>query len=85
MSQTLPSTQTEVMNLPRNHYLSVLVHENDQVMAFFNEAILYDYAAVVLEEAKVEGYEKLGLVNICHKAIQNCYMFYRESTETKLK
>ncbi len=66
MSQALPPTQAEVMNLPRNHYLSVLVCENDQVMAFFNKARLDNDAAIVLEEAKVEGYEELGLAYICH-------------------
>ncbi len=71
MLQALTPTQAEVMNLPRNLYLSVLVHENDQVMAFFDEAILDDNAAIILEEAKVEGYEELGLAYICHIAIQN--------------
>ncbi len=42
MSQALPPTQAEVMHLPRNHCLSVLVCKNDQVMTFFNKAILDD-------------------------------------------
>ncbi len=54
-------------------------------MAFFNNAIPDDDTAIVLEEAKVEGYEELGLLYICHKAIQYCYMFYNKSTKTKLK
>ncbi len=54
-------------------------------MAFFNNAIPDNDTAIVLEEAKVEGYEELGLLYICHKAIQNCYMFYNKSTKTKLK
>ncbi len=53
-------------------------------MAFFNKAMLDDNAAIVLEEAKVEGYEELGLVYICHKAIQNKYMFHSKSIKTKL-
>ncbi len=59
--------------------------QKDQVMAFFNEAILDNDTAIVLEEAKVEGYVELGLAYICHKVIQNQYMFDSESTKTNLK
>ncbi len=48
-SKSLPPTCSDVAQLPQNHHLAVLLHEDDQVMAFFNEDILDDDAAIVHE------------------------------------
>ncbi len=51
------------------------VQENDQVMAFFNDAIQDDNVCIVLEETKTPEYPKLGLAWKYHQALHKQCMF----------
>lgn len=67
--QALPPSHSDTLQLPRNHLLAVIGFENDQVKAFFNEAILDVETAIMLEEANVPQYKDLGMVYLYHRAI----------------
>ncbi len=44
----LPQSHSDTMQFPQNPHVTILVHENDQVMAFFNKAILDNNTTIAL-------------------------------------
>ncbi len=69
MTLVLSRSRNDIIGLPSNHYSVIAVRENDRVLAFYNEAILYDDTFIVLEGAKRVDYLKLRLAWNCYKVL----------------